>query len=170
MPDDRTDKKLSENFWESEFRCHCCGRLVISDKLIVAAQSLRNRVGSSIIVTSGYRCPTKNAETPGAVKNSPHLQGIAFDCVAPKKRLLDFLEDALHIEAFSHGGIGLYPVWTDGKGNEHDGFLHLDVGPERMWGRVRKRYVGYVEALNFEYKNGSYMDRAIECFMKDFIK
>lgn len=45
-------------------------------------ESARLIYGDSIIVASGFRCPTRNAEIGGAL-NSPHMRGTAIDPVEP---------------------------------------------------------------------------------------
>ena len=73
--------KLSENFDSSEFKCKCCGELPedgMNPKLIELLQELRNKLGKSISITSGYRCPNHNAKVGGA-KRSQHVLGNAAD-------------------------------------------------------------------------------------------
>jgi len=85
--------------------------------------------GAKIVVTSGYRCPARNAKVGGA-KGSMHLQGRAFDFVATvpggllaRARLLAWVRADL-----PPGGVGSYA--TRGRAK----MLHYDTGPERGWG------------------------------------
>ena len=73
--------KLSENFDSSEFKCHCCGELPkngINHALIELLQAIRDKLGSSITIVSGYRCEQHNHEVGGA-KHSQHVLGNAAD-------------------------------------------------------------------------------------------
>lgn len=52
----------------------------------------RERLGKSITVNSGYRCPKHNAEV-GGVANSQHMKGEAADvCCADNERLAEIIE------------------------------------------------------------------------------
>jgi uncharacterized protein YcbK (DUF882 family) len=73
--------KLSENFDDSEFKCKCCGKLPehgMNPHLIDLLQRIRNKIGKSISITSGYRCQKHNAKVDGA-KHSQHVLGNAAD-------------------------------------------------------------------------------------------
>jgi uncharacterized protein YcbK (DUF882 family) len=39
-------------------------------------------IAEPIIITSGWRCPNRNASTEGAAKNSLHMEGKAVDFTA----------------------------------------------------------------------------------------
>jgi len=120
---------LSKNFSRWEFECSCCGALEISTKLINALQHLRDEVRLPIHINSGYRCKKHNArlvKTRGAAKHSYHLKGLAADLVILNRMPQDMFWDALKIDEFRHGGIGVY-----------DSFIHVDVrdGVAR-WGKI----------------------------------
>ncbi len=70
------------NFNRKEFACPCprCGGFPTepAEKLVRAAQALRDRVGRPIHISSGVRCQAHNAEV-GGVGNSRHLLGHAMD-------------------------------------------------------------------------------------------
>jgi len=73
--------KLSENFDSGEFKCHCCGKLPehgMNPKLIELLQAIREKIGKSISITSGYRCESHNKDCGGA-KHSQHVLGNAAD-------------------------------------------------------------------------------------------
>lgn len=79
-------------------------------------ESLRERIGFPIYVTSAYRSDNPSSE---------HIHGHAFDIVSPEfvkaQSLLDFY---LLAERCGFGGIGIYPHWCyDGK---RVGGLHVD--------------------------------------------
>ena len=129
-------ERLSKDFSANEFRCNCCGRVMVDEKLVQGLQKLRDRVFLPITVTSGYRCKQKNDSLPGAATNSRHLTGQAADiaCAMP---LLRFYFECLAIPEFQ--GIGLY---IDGR------FVHVDTREKRArWGRVAGKYVPILRAL-----------------------
>lgn len=73
--------KLSENFDSSEFKCHCCGKLPkdgMNPRLIKLLQSIRDKIGKSITIMSGYRCESHN-QVCGGAKHSQHVLGNAAD-------------------------------------------------------------------------------------------
>jgi len=139
---------LSKNFAESEFRCPDCGITAVVPLLVEALQELRDVLGTPIHINSGYRCPAHNKAVGGA-KHSMHLGGLAADCVFPGHKLFDVYLEAVRIEAFRSGGVGIYPPWSDDDGKSHGNFMHLDVRkrPAR-WGRYHGKYIPFDEALN----------------------
>lgn len=48
-----------------------------------ALELIRNLVGKPIIITSGYRSPALNANTPGSSPTSAHTRGGAVDFIIP---------------------------------------------------------------------------------------
>lgn len=81
-------------------------------------------------IICGYRSPTTNtrlAEVNGGVaRRSYHMRGMAIDVCAPD---VDLLKQALAANELDVGGVGFYPA---------SNFVHMDVGPPRTWGRLRK--------------------------------
>lgn len=81
-------------------------------------------------IICGYRSPTTNtrlAEVNGGVaKRSYHMRGMAIDVRAPDT---DLLKQALAAQELDVGGVGYYPA---------SNFVHMDVGPPRTWGRLKK--------------------------------
>lgn len=72
-------ENLWKHFCSNEFKCKCCGEVVVDNKLIDKLEELRVALGDKpIIITSGYRCLKHNKDT-GGVKNSQHLYGRAAD-------------------------------------------------------------------------------------------
>ena len=78
-------------------------------------------------VISAYRSPKTNARLAGAskgvAKRSLHMRGMAIDVHVPGRRLADLHRAAVALKA---GGVGLY---------SRSGFVHLDTGRVRYWGR-----------------------------------
>lgn len=53
--DDHT--KLTENFERYEFQCPCgCGSQMVDTELASKLQTIRDKLGKKIKITSGYRC------------------------------------------------------------------------------------------------------------------
>lgn len=74
-----------------------------------------------LVTTSGYRSPATNAATEGAVRNSMHLHGRAWDGRMPGVSGDLLARIALYLQG---GGVGLY------QGKD---FLHVDDGRLRFW-------------------------------------
>jgi uncharacterized protein YcbK (DUF882 family) len=109
--------QLSKNFKLSEFRCKCCGEVIVDPVLLNGLQELRDLLGKPLIITSGYRCKKHNKDVGGS-PNSQHLLGKAADIYAPAFEIHELGEIAKHVEVFYNGGMGLYPKQR---------FLHVDV-------------------------------------------
>ena len=110
---------LTDHFSRSEFACPCCRVVKVRPKIFNALEDLRSLLGRPIVVTSGYRCPNRNAEVAGE-NNSQHLLGIAADIVVEGYTPQEISAYAEEIAAFQNGGIGVYPS---------RGFTHLNVRP-----------------------------------------
>lgn len=71
------------NFTRQEFACPCprCSGFPVepAEKLVRAAQALRDRVGKPMHISSGVRCQAHNDELKGSAKNSRHVIGHAMD-------------------------------------------------------------------------------------------
>ena len=74
-----------------------------------------------IVVTSGLRTETTNANTEGAVKNSRHKTGGAADITIPNVPADYLAKLGLYLQG---GGVGWYP-------NRH--FVHVDDWTQRYW-------------------------------------
>lgn len=114
-----TNKNITENFKYSELICPCCSRLVINDKLykhMELLQQMRDMLGFSIVINSGYRCKAHNDDVGGSV-SSQHME-FATDCRPSysngfKQRLKKMYELA---EKLGFDGIGKYET-----------FIHCDL-------------------------------------------
>jgi uncharacterized protein YcbK (DUF882 family) len=99
----------------------------IAPELIDLLARLRQKVGfvKPIQINSGYRSPRTNAAerryNHHVARNSFHMQGMAVDITVPGFNLSKLCRAAIDLRA---GGVGTYP-------DAH--FLHLDVGPVRVW-------------------------------------
>ena len=102
-----------------EFKCKC-GRCEgypeygMSEVLLEKLDELRERVGSPIYVSSGYRCPTHNA-TVGGVWNSQHVYATAADIICSSITVRE-LADLCRELGFD--GVGEY---------RYSGFVHVDM-------------------------------------------
>ena len=89
-------KKLTQNFYRDEFACqgeNCCGGSSPMDRGFVRKlQKLRDHLGVSITVSSGFRCNVHNKAIGGA-ENSQHCLGIAAD-IKSSKPVSEMLEAA----------------------------------------------------------------------------
>ena len=122
--------KLTNNFTLQEFNSKC-GRPIPNNvlpniiELAKNLQVLRDALGKSITITSGYRSPEHNAKVKGA-KNSQHVKGTAADIkvkgMTPKEVAL-VIEGLIASGKMKEGGIGIYPTW-----------IHYDIrGVKARW-------------------------------------
>ena len=132
---------MTQHFSRVEFACqgnHCCGHSApIALNLVNALEHLWRLVSeylghdTLLIITSGFRCRTHNAETLGAVPNSWHTRGLAADVRVPVGMTVErFAALAETIDVFQRSGIGLY-----------DGRIHVDVRPDgpARWDKRKKK-------------------------------
>ena len=107
--------KLSKYFDSREFACHDGSEHEISKELIDKLTRLREVIGKSIHVNSGYRSPAYNKAIGGAT-HSYHMLGMAADCHVDGMTPAQIKAIAVQL---GFRGIGLY-----------DNFIHLDVRPK----------------------------------------
>lgn len=110
--------KITTNFTLEEFNCKD-GSAMPNDvminiiKLAKNLQVLRDAIGKTISITSGYRSPEYNAKIKGA-KFSQHINGTAADIqvkgVTPKE-VAKVIEGLIASGKMQQGGIGIYPSW-----------------------------------------------------------
>lgn len=113
--------KLSEHFDLSEFACKCSKHCIANpDKeLIEKLENLHDLLNaSSIIITSGYRCPQHSIDVGGTV-NDAHTRNIAADIIAYKQDNTQYdaetIAEAAELVGFS--GIGIITYYA----------VHVDV-------------------------------------------
>ncbi len=152
-----SDRKLSEHFALSEFRCHGpeCSLIepIVAPELIENLECWRAILNLNLapgekehrlIINSGCRCPVHNSRE-GGKPGSAHLYDPhtgkacrAADCWCPTRPVGEIYQAALQVEAFK--GIGLAPpVAADpAKGIAgRRGYVHVDVRPtatRAQWG------------------------------------
>jgi uncharacterized protein YcbK (DUF882 family) len=111
--------KITTNFSLEEFNCKD-GSEMPNDvminiiKLAKNLQVLRDSVGKTITITSGYRSPKYNLKIGGA-KDSQHIKGTAADIkvkgMTPKE-VAKVIEGLIANGKMTQGGIGIYPSWV----------------------------------------------------------
>jgi uncharacterized protein YcbK (DUF882 family) len=122
--------KLTNNFTLQELNSKC-GRDIPNNvlpniiQLAKNLQVLRDAVGKSISITSGYRSPQHNKKIGGA-KDSQHVKGMAADIkvagMTPKEVAL-VIEGLIESGKMKQGGIGIYASW-----------VHYDIcGTKARW-------------------------------------
>ena len=126
----RGDKTmLTKNFSRYEFQCQCgqCQAQMIDKELAEKIQTIRDKLGKKIRITSGYRCVKHNAsKAVGGSKQSRHLYGIAADWRTENRSFNPVCLGILAQKA-GFGGIGIY--WHS-KG----AFVHTDTrGGKATW-------------------------------------
>lgn len=134
------EKKLSKNFRVREFKCKDgSDEILIDSKLVNLLQHIRNELGTSLTINSGYRTPTYNKQIGGS-SNSQHTKGTAADVCADGVDPLiiawiadKYLDDAGGVELGSYG-------------IKNSGYVHVDVRTGR-WRAVKaysfKTYTTY---------------------------
>ena len=120
------DLYLTLNFQLSEFLCPCCERVRITEEFcsfVARLQELRDRWGSCLLVTSGYRCPDHNADPQvGGAPKSRHLYADGADLVPGYWRLLGSLSIACGVLADRARDLGFSVV-------VYDDHVHVDSRP-----------------------------------------
>ena len=118
--EDLPEGYLSPHFRAEEFTCNHCGSAGpgVPQELLDVLEEVRDWAGCPVVINSGYRCPTHNANVGGAPQ-SKHLEGIAADIrltEVASNRVADHLEG----EYPDRYGIGRY-----------DSFTHIDIRPTK---------------------------------------
>lgn len=111
-------------------RCGCIAPPEILEglkRLAPALEAIRARAGTPLLVTSGYRCPARNAKIGGAPE-SEHLRGIAADLHPLRctpEQLAQVIEAMQDDGSLPPGGLGRYPGKT---------IVHVDIrGVRARW-------------------------------------
>lgn len=113
------NKKLSDHFTVSEFRCKDgSDKILIDTDLVDILQKIRNHFGKPITINSAYRNATYNKKIGGASK-SQHVVGTAADIVVQGVKPELVAQYAEYLMP-NKGGIGLYSTFT-----------HVDVRANR---------------------------------------
>ena len=111
-----------KHFKLSEFTCPDCGKVQISSALVFWLDMIRRAGGAPLVVSSGYRCKTRNALVNGAAM-SRHMIGCAADIPAPKALGYNAFVDIAKRYALDGGEFVEYPK---------AGYIHFAVPREEM--------------------------------------
>lgn len=104
--------QITKNFWSTEFDCKCsdpeCKWTKIDLDHVEKLQKLREDLGESLEITSGYRCDKHNKRVGGASR-SRHKEGDSSDLKAKTKSPETVAKAA---EKIGFDGIGRYTTFT----------------------------------------------------------
>jgi len=121
-----------KHFSYEELACRCgqCGPKTgqqMDRRLMDKVQSLRERCGMPLVISSAYRCANHPAEKQ-KLQLGTHHQGLAVDILVQGKDAYHLLRLAMEMCCFS--GIGINQT-----GSHSHRFIHLDVatGVNRPW-------------------------------------
>ena len=121
----------SKHFKNNELICHCgCGQNLMDEKFLGLLEDLRLWFGKPINLSSGYRCPSHNANVSSSGMSGPHTTGKAVDILVHGENARCLLKGVL---AINFTGIGISQ-----KGSYDKRFIHVDTlmnqeNPPRPW-------------------------------------
>jgi zinc D-Ala-D-Ala carboxypeptidase len=95
----------------SEFRCKCCGGLVLDDTFFNMLCKAREIAATPFTINSGYRCAKHNAEVGSTSKN--HTSGHAADIGAIYGTERGKILKGLYLAGFTRVGVGKTFVHAD---------------------------------------------------------
>lgn len=113
---------IAKYILRGEYQCHCCNALPPGydepygeefDVLFDSFERIRDRWGTPIRISSGYRCPIHNSFV-GGKPLSAHMFGLALDLDVESYQVEDL-----------HNVIDA--VTPDLRVGQSDGFIHIDV-------------------------------------------
>lgn len=129
--------RLSPHFNSGEFKCKCCGKIIIDTVLIDTLERLFPALNlGKINIISGYRCAKHDKEIGGRGAGS-HVEGYAADIRAYYKdgTRVPSSVVALTLERMGHNkGIG----YRCGKVTDAQGNIHVDTKPRKWYGDESK--------------------------------
>lgn len=125
--------QLTPHFNSSEFRCKCCGKILLDPALPKLMEKLFGELNLlKINVISGYRCASHDRAVGGAGSGS-HVLGYAgdFRCYYKDGTRVPSSVVALTLERMGHKyGIG----YRCGRVADSSGNIHVDVRPRKWYG------------------------------------
>lgn len=140
--------KENKYFTIDELKCKC-GKCELpkgmpTDSLIDTLVEIREYYNKSIVINSGYRCPSHNKAVGGASK-SRHMYGDAVDFIVkdiPTKEVFKHVLQTYNNKPF---GIAL----SINPNDEFKGFVHLDTrGYKARWSYNKAGEVYLAEVKN----------------------
>ena len=107
-------KEEWKNFNLDEFKCKCgCHNVSVHSDLLDLLQTARDFFGSSITITSAYRCPEHNNSVSSTGSSGPHTTSKAVDIHVSnsqhRKQLIDYFTNKVT-------GLGIAKT-----------FIHIDI-------------------------------------------
>ena len=69
----------TKNFSDEELRCSCCGENLMDEEFLKRLQTVRNKFGRAMHLSSAYRCPVWNDQVSMTGRKGPHTTGRAVD-------------------------------------------------------------------------------------------
>jgi uncharacterized protein YcbK (DUF882 family) len=128
-------RRFSKNFDAAELACHDGSPVPVlyydnATEVCRRAQVLRDLLGTTLKVNSGYRTLEYNRKVGGA-KDSMHLSASALDLRSlywTADQLADLYEGLIRLKLVPDGGLGRY-----------DTFIHIDIGRPRRWDERTKK-------------------------------
>ncbi len=91
--------------------------LIVDKILAELLYEINQKVGTKLIITSGYRTPEQNNKLNNSAINSYHLSGMAYDLVPPAGSGVSLCDVAQAASKLGAGGVFLY-----------DRHVHVDIG------------------------------------------
>ena len=148
------NKKLSDNFIVSEFKCNDgSDKILIDSDLIDILQKIRTHFNKPITINSAYRNATYNKKIGGASK-SQHVCGTAADIVV-KDTKPEAVAQYVEYLMPNQGGIGLYST-----------FVHVDVRTNRArW----KNFGSEVNVSGFPGYKGAKIFETVEDIIAELV-
>ena len=109
----------TKNFTEKELRCNCCDKNLMNEAFLERLQTVRNKFGAAMYLTSGYRCPVHNSKISAlGSMDGPHTTGHAVDVKVSGHNALRLINIALDC--------GMQGVGIKQNGEYSSRFVHLD--------------------------------------------
>jgi len=108
----------TKNFSDEELRCHCCDQNLMDEEFLNRLQTVRNKFGAVMHLSSAYRCPVWNDQVSKSGRKGPHTTGHAVDVKVSGKNALRLINIALDC--------GMQGVGVKQHGEYAGRFVHLD--------------------------------------------
>lgn len=108
----------TKDFTEKELRCYCCDDNIMDETFLGRLQTVRNKFGAPMYVTSGYRCPDRNDLVSITGRTGPHTTGRACDVKVAGRHALRLISIALDC--------GMQGIGIKQHGEYSSRWIHLD--------------------------------------------
>jgi uncharacterized protein YcbK (DUF882 family) len=115
------------HFTVEELACRHCGLMKMDHEFMLKMVALRDLLGFSLPVSSGYRCPVHNARVSTTGDSGPHTTGMAADLAVSYQNARQVIDLALQM--------GFLGVGIKQHGPVSGRMVHLDMvpGKNRLW-------------------------------------